>query len=170
MTEYRAPLRDMKFVINELADLHGVFDLPGFEELTPSRGGRFGGSREIRGRGAGAVNKPGDERGASLGMNGGSGGWFWRAYRASSITAGVRQRRPRIGGQGLPSVLAAATAGCGTPRICPSRCCPMLTGAMEAIEAHASDELKAIYPPHLISGEWSGTMNLTHPQAGSDLP
>lgn len=77
---------------------------------------------------------------------------------------------PSYGGQGLPMVMAAATSEMWNAACLSLSLCPLLTtGAIEAITAHASDDLKQAYLPHLISGAWPGTMNLTEPQSGSDL-
>ena len=74
------------------------------------------------------------------------------------------------GGMGLPQSVAVATNESFYAANMAFGLCPMLTAsAMKAIEAHASDELRAIYIPKMITGEWSGAMNLTEPQAGSDL-
>ena len=173
MTEYRAPLRDMKFVVSELADVNGVFALPGFEELTPDLAEAV---LEEAGKLASEVldplNKPGDEQGASLGANGVvAADGFADAYRAFVDNGWCSlSGDPEYGGQGLPGLVAAATAEMWNAANTSFALCPMLTtGAMEAIKAHASDELKAIYLPKLISGEWTGTMQLTESQAGSDL-
>lgn len=75
-----------------------------------------------------------------------------------------------FGGQNLPNTLAMAATEMWNSASMSFGLCPMLTmGAIEAFQAHASEELKAIYLEKLISGEWTGTMNLTEPQAGSDL-
>jgi acyl-CoA dehydrogenase len=75
-----------------------------------------------------------------------------------------------FGGQGLPMVMAVATAEMLNAACLSFALCPLLTnGAIEAINAHASDELKQRYLPKMITGEWTGTMNLTEPQSGSDL-
>jgi acyl-CoA dehydrogenase len=173
MTAYRAPLRDMKFAIEELADASSVFALPGFEELTPGlveavleEAGKF--ASEI----LDPLNKPGDRQGASLGADGvvAADGFApaWRAFADNGWSS--LGGDPAYGGQGLPGLVAAATAEMWNAANMSFALCPMLTtGAMEAIEAHASDKLKAIYLPKLIGGEWTGTMNLTEPQAGSDL-
>ena len=175
MTEYRAPLRDMKFVINELADVNGVFALPGFEELhtRPRRGGA-GGGRQAGQRRAGAAEqarRPSRaHRWAQNGVVAAEG--FADAYRAFVENGWCAlSGDPEHGGQGLPGLVRRGDRG--DVERAPNMAfalCPMLTaGAMEAIKAHASEELKAIYLPKLVSGEWTGTMNLTEPQAGSDL-
>src|SRR5207248_788159 len=77
---------------------------------------------------------------------------------------------PEYGGQGLPGLIAAATVEMWNSANMSFALCPLLTaGAMEALKAHGSDELKSRFLPKLVSGEWAGTMNLTEPQAGSDL-
>jgi len=74
------------------------------------------------------------------------------------------------GGQGMPKIIGTAAEEVWQSSSLAFSLCPLLThGAIDAIEKHASDELKALYLPKLISGEWTGTMNLTEPQAGSDL-
>jgi len=77
---------------------------------------------------------------------------------------------PEYGGQGLPKVISAAVQEMWQSSNMAFALCPMLTmGGIEALELYGSDEQKAIYLPRLISGEWTGTMNLTESQAGSDL-
>ncbi len=98
---------------------------------------------------------PGYEAGYRAVANGG-----WIAISAS----------PEHGGMGLPMALTTAvnemmSAACVSLQLAPL----MTQGQIEALEHHASDELKAIYLPKLVSGEWTGTMNLTEPQAGSDV-
>ncbi|MCP4389830.1 MAG: acyl-CoA dehydrogenase, partial [Gammaproteobacteria bacterium] len=75
-----------------------------------------------------------------------------------------------IGGQGLPFLVHSAVAEMWYSSNMALALCPLLTsGAIEAIERHATEDLQDLYLPHMISGEWSGTMNLTEPQAGTDL-
>ncbi len=75
-----------------------------------------------------------------------------------------------FGGMGLPQALNTAVGDMMSGACLALQLCPLLTqGQIEALEHHASDELKALYLPKLISGEWTGTMNLTEPQAGSDV-
>jgi 3-(methylthio)propanoyl-CoA dehydrogenase len=173
MTEYHAPMRDMKFVINELAGLNDVINLPGYEEMTPDLAEAvLDEAGKLASEVLAPLNKPGDEHGASLGANGVvAAEGFIPAYRAFVDNGWCAlSGDPAYGGQGLPNLVAAATSEMWNSANMSFALCPMLTaGAMEAINAHASDELKALYLPRLISGEWTGTMNLTEPQAGSDL-
>jgi 3-(methylthio)propanoyl-CoA dehydrogenase len=173
MTTYNAPLRDMKFVINELAGLENLTALPGYEELsTDIAEAVLEEAAKLAGEVLAPLNKLGDERGASLTKEGVvSAEGFVEAYR-QFVENGWNglSGDPEYGGQGLPSLIMAATVEMWNSANMSFALCPLLTaGAMEAIKAHGSDELKQRFLPKLVSGEWSGTMNLTEPQAGSDL-
>jgi alkylation response protein AidB-like acyl-CoA dehydrogenase len=73
-------------------------------------------------------------------------------------------------GMGLPALIGSATFEMWATANLALSLCPMLTsGAIDTVELHASDELKQRYLPKMVSGEWSATMDLTEPQAGSDL-
>jgi alkylation response protein AidB-like acyl-CoA dehydrogenase len=173
MTTYRAPVRDMQFVINELAGLKSLAALLGYEEATPeSAEAVLKEASRLAGEVLAPLNKPGDERGASLTKDGVvAADGFAAAYRrfVDNGWNGLGGD-PEFGGQGLPGLVAAAAVEMWNSANMSFALCPLLTaGAMEAINAHASDELKNRYLPKLVSGEWSGTMNLTEPQAGSDL-
>jgi 3-(methylthio)propanoyl-CoA dehydrogenase len=173
MTTYRAPIRDMQFVINELVGLDGLAALPGYEEVTAElTEAVLEEAAKIAGEVLAPLNKPGDEQGASLterGVRAADG--FGAAYR-QFVENGWNglSGAPEYGGQGLPSLIMAATVEMWNSANMSFALCPLLTaGAMEAIKAHGSEELKRRFLPKLVSGEWSGTMNLTEPQAGSDL-
>jgi alkylation response protein AidB-like acyl-CoA dehydrogenase len=173
MTTYRAPIRDIRFVINELAGLESLAALPGYEEVTAELAQAvLEEAAKIAGEVLAPLNKPGDEQGASLtegGVKASEG--FAAAYR-QFVENGWNglSGDPEYGGQGLPSLIMAATVEMWNAANMSFALCPLLTaGAMEAIKAHGTDELKRRFLPKLVSGEWSGTMNLTEPQAGSDL-
>ena len=173
MGEYRAPLRDMRFVLEELAGLEAIAALPGCEEATPdvveailAEAAKFAetvlaplnasGDREGTRFEAGAVRLP--QGFAEAYRRFVEGGW--------SALSGP----PEYGGQGLPRVVAAAVGEMWKSANHAFSLCPLLTtGAVEALVLAGSDELKAIYLEPLVSGRWTGTMNLTEPQAGSDL-
>jgi 3-(methylsulfanyl)propanoyl-CoA dehydrogenase len=173
MTTYIAPLRDMHFVMRELAGLQQLASLPGYEEATPELAEAV---LEEAAKLASAVlaplNKIGDERGASLTDQGvAATEGFGAAYR-QFVENGWNGLGgdPEYGGQGLPGLIAAATVEIWNSANMSFALCPLLTaGAMEALKQHGARELKARYLPKLVSGEWTGTMNLTEPQAGSDL-
>lgn len=96
---------------------------------------------------------------------------FAEAYRAIAEGGWVGVASdPEYGGMGLPLTIATAINDMMAGACLALQLCPLLTqGQIEALERHASDELKALYLPKLISGEWTGTMNLTEPHAGSDV-
>ncbi len=173
MTTYVAPVQDMRFVIEELADLSTLRRLPAFEEVTSDlvevvldEGARLAG--EV----LAPLNKIGDLQGSVIkdGQVHVAEG-FAGAY-ATFVEAGWPGVKfsPDIGGQGLPSLVAGALEEMWQSANMALALCPMLTqGAIDAIELHGSDEQKATYLEKMVSGEWTGTMNLTEAQAGSDL-
>jgi alkylation response protein AidB-like acyl-CoA dehydrogenase len=173
MTDYAAPLTDMRFVLDEIADLAAIAELPGYEEATPDLADAV---LEEAGKLAAEVlaplNQTGDREGATF-ENGvvrcATG--FREAY-AQYVESGWNALPfdPDYGGQGLPWTLATAVQEMWTSANLSFALCPMLTqGAVELLEAHGSPAQKALWLPKLISGEWAGTMNLTEPQAGSDV-
>ncbi|MGB4062492.1 MAG: acyl-CoA dehydrogenase [Azonexus sp.] len=173
MSEYLAPLKEMRFVMQELAGLDQVVSLPGCEEATPDVVGAI---LEEAARFAGEVlsplNRVGDRDGAK---------WkdtvvttspgFKEAYR-QFVDNGWNGLGcdPEFGGQGLPKLLSTAVSEMWKASNHAFSLCPMLTqGAIEALMIAGTDEQKAAYLPNLVSGDWTGTMNLTEPSAGSDL-
>ena len=174
MTGYTAPLSDMRFVLKDLVNFDTeIATLPGYEEATPDL---VDAVLEEAGKVASDVlaplNRVGDEQGSIL-ENGVvrtpdgfrdayhqfvEGGWTGLPFN------------PEYGGQGLPYTLNMAITEMWDAANTSFSLCPMLTqGAIEALESHGTEELKRLYLEKLISGEWSGTMNLTEPQAGSDV-
>jgi alkylation response protein AidB-like acyl-CoA dehydrogenase len=173
MTTYIAPVRDMHFVIRELAGLQQLATLPGYEEATPELAEAVLEEASKLASGVLApLNKIGDERGATLTDRGvAATEGFGAAYRqfVENGWNGLGSD-PEYGGQGLPGLIAAATVEIWNSANMSFALCPLLTaGATEALKQHGTRELKARYLPKLVSGEWTGTMNLTEPQAGSDL-
>ena len=173
MNEYIAPIRDMKFVLGELAGLDEVIALPGYEDCTPELTDAV---LEEAGKLANEVlsplNQKGDRAGTVLGPDGVvAAEGFGDAYQAFAENGWCGlSADPEHGGQGLPGTIGAAVSEMWNSANFAFSLCPMLSvGAMEAIAAHGSDELKALYLPRMTSGDWTGTMNLTEPQAGSDL-
>ena len=173
MGEYRAPLRDMRFVLRELAGLEAIAALPGCEEAAPdtvevilAEAAKFAEAVLA------PLNPSGDREGARF-----EGGavrmpqGFAEAYRRFAEGGwSALSGPPEYGGQGLPRVVAAAVGEMWKAANHAFSLCPLLsTGAVEALLLAGSDELKAVYLEKLVSGRWTGTMNLTEPQAGSDL-
>ena len=170
---YTPPVDDLYFVLNELAGLSEIAALPGCEEATPElvrtvleESGRF--SSEV----LAPLNHPGDVAGARLadGVVQCPDGWS-EAYDSfvesgwNGLAFGVEH-----GGQGLPQILATAVQEMWHASNMAFSLCPLLTQcAVEAIVLHGSSEQQSLYLPKMVNGEWSGTMCLTEPQAGSDL-
>src|SRR5215469_5786000 len=170
---YTAPITDMRFTATKLAGFDEIARLPGGEELSDSllahileEGGKFAAGR------LGPLNRVGDKQGSRLenGVVRTPDGWT-DAYRA--FVDGGWNSVPfdhDYGGQGLPWLVAMALQELWHSASMAFALCPMLTqAAIEAINHHGSDALKQRFLPKMISGEWTGTMNLTEPQAGSDL-
>jgi acyl-CoA dehydrogenase len=163
----------MQFVIDEIAGLESIAALPDFEDATPDlvaavleQAGIF--ASEV----FAPLNHAGDEHGTRI-ENGAvvSPPGYAEAYRqfVENGWQGVG-KSAAIDGQGLPFLVHSAVAEMWYSSNMAFALCPLLTsGAIEALETHAPAELQALYLPHMISGEWSGTMNLTEPQAGTDL-
>jgi len=173
MADYFAPLQDMQFVIDEIAGLQSISQLPGFEDATPDlveavleQAGIL--ANEV----FSPLNQPGDEHGTHLENSVVvSPPGYAEAYRqfVDNGWQGIGKSTD-IGGQGLPFLVHSAVAEMWYSSNMSLALCPLLTsGAIEAIEIHGPEALQRLYLPHMISGEWSGTMNLTEPQAGTDL-
>ena len=169
---YTAPLKEMRFAL-DLAGLDKVADLPGCEEATPdlvdavlAEAGKL--AAEV----LAPLNHIGDKEGSRL-ENGVvyTPKGFRDAYRAF-VDGGWNSVPfdPAHGGQGLPTLIHTTLGEMWSSANFSFALCPLLTfGAVEAINVHGSAAQKALYLPKMISGEWTGTMNLTEPQAGSDL-
>ncbi len=173
MSEYTAPVRDMLFVLTEVAGLAEVAALPGREDASAelvaevlAQNARF--STEV----LSPLNRPGDLEGARLDADGvHTPAGFKDAYR-QFVDAGWNSLSfsTDIGGQGLPRVVAAPVMEMWKSANLAFSLCPLLTtGAIEALLLRGSDAQRAAWLPRMVSGEWTGTMNLTEPQAGSDL-
>jgi alkylation response protein AidB-like acyl-CoA dehydrogenase len=174
MSTYHAPLAEMEFVLNELAGLEQISKLPGFEEATPATVSAI---LEEASKFATSVLDPlnvsGDREGAKW-VEGGkvvTPVGFKEAY-AQYCANGWNglTKNPEYGGQGLPQLVATAVEEMWHAANLAFDLCPLLTqGAIEAIELRGTQALKDKFLPNMVSGKWTGTMNLTEPQAGSDL-
>jgi len=170
---YVAPIKDMLFVLHELAGLEQIQRLPGCEEATDET---LKAVLEESGRFMGEVVAPLNTSGDTQ-----PGGWsngevttspgFKAAFKAFTEAGWQGIQHPaEFGGQGLPKVVGAACMEMMQAANLSFALCPLLTdGAIEALLVAGSDEQKQAYLPRLIDGSWTGTMNLTEPQAGSDL-
>jgi alkylation response protein AidB-like acyl-CoA dehydrogenase len=170
---YRVPVSDMIFTMDHAAGLAAGLTSGLYAELAD---GVAEATLEEAAKLAEGVlaplNRAGDLQGARLadGVVTTTPGWReaykqWSEGGWNGVTASEQH-----GGMGLPVLLGVACTEIWTAANMAFALCPLLNfGAVEAVEAHASDELKALYLAKMVSGEWTGTMNLTEPQAGSDL-
>ncbi|SDV50890.1 acyl-CoA dehydrogenase [Chitinasiproducens palmae] len=170
---YEAPLEDMRFVMNQLAGLPQLATLPGCEEAGPdtvaailTEGARFASERLA------PLNPVGDRQPPTRDADGvHATPGFAAAFRQYADNGWQGVTHPaEYGGQGLPKLLAAALAEMFNGANLAFALCPLLSdGAIEALLIAGNDALKREYVPKLVAGEWTGTMNLTEAQAGSDL-
>lgn len=170
---YRAPLKDLQFVIHELLDETALQACPAFADYSPEvadaileEAGKFAenvldplyksSDREgARWTPEGVVTSKGFKAAYQQYAEGG-----WAALRGSQES----------GGQGAPTMIGTAVEEMWAASNLAFKLCPMLTqGAVEALEHFGTDEQKNLFLSKMVSGEWTGTMNLTEPQAGSDL-
>jgi alkylation response protein AidB-like acyl-CoA dehydrogenase len=173
MVPYAPPVSDMRFVLEDVAGLASIASLPGYESATPDTvAAVLDQAADLARDVLAPLNDSGDREGSRL-ENGivRTPSGFRDAYQA--FVAGGWGGLPSpedYGGQGLPLVVSAAVSEMWSAANLGFALCPMLTvGAVDALEHHGSEELKAVYLPRLVSGEWTGTMNLTEPQAGSEV-
>jgi alkylation response protein AidB-like acyl-CoA dehydrogenase len=172
MSTYRAPLRDMQFVLRELAGIDDVAKLPGFEDTPDVLDAILNEAATFAAEVLDPINRTGDIEGCK--WNDGAvttPTGFKEAYaqfaKAGWIGLPVSSEH---GGQGLPHLMLGPTLEMWNGANVGFANGPLLNqGAIEAIELCGSEEQKHIYIPKLVSGEWCGTMCLTEPQAGSDL-
>ena len=170
---YVAPLKDMLFNIKHLADIEQIAQLPGFEDAG------FETAQAVLEEAAkfnegvlSPLNWEGDKNPSSWkdGVVTATPG-FKEAFEQFAQGGWQGLQHPvAFGGQGLPKIIGAACGEMQNSANMSFALCPLLTdGAIEALLTAGSDELKATYLENLVSGKWTGTMNLTEPQAGSDL-
>ncbi|WP_418320143.1 acyl-CoA dehydrogenase [Piscinibacter sakaiensis] len=170
---YQAPVKDMLFCMTELAGLDQVATLPGFEEAGIDTAQAVLDECARFNEGVLApLNHEGDKSPSTFhdGEVSTTRG-FSDAYRQYAEGGWQGLQHPLdFGGQGLPKTIGAACIEISNSANLSFALCPLLTdGAIEALLTAGSDELKQRYLPRMVSGEWTGTMNLTEPQAGSDL-
>ena len=173
MSDYAAPLRDIRFAMTEIAGLDAVIALPGMEEISAdlvdavlTEAGRFADEAVA------PLNRVGDIQGAVL-ENGvvRTADGFRETYR-QFCEGGWNGAPfdPEYGGQGLPWLVSTALTEMWQSACLSFSLAPLLTqGAVDLLANHGSDEQKDVFLEKMISGEWAGTMNLTEPQAGSDV-
>jgi alkylation response protein AidB-like acyl-CoA dehydrogenase len=174
MAEYTAPLRDMRFALEHLADLAGVAALPGFDHVDSDgvfsileENARF--MEDL----VAPLNRNGDLQGSVRNADGTvtTPDGFVAAYKAYVDAGwGAVSFPPEYGGGGFPWLMSVAMQEILTSANMAFSMCPLLNqGAIDMLLHHASEEHRETYLPKMVTGEWTGTMNLTEPQAGSDV-
>ncbi len=170
---YTAPVKDMLFAIEHLAHLEQIAQIPGFEDAgLDTAQAVLEECAKFNENVVAPLNWESDKNPSSWqDGNVTTSPGFKEAYRQFTEAGWQGLQHPvDFGGQGLPKAIGAACAEMAHSASMSFALCPMLTdGAIEALLTAGSDELKATYLEKLVSGEWTGTMNLTEPQAGSDL-
>jgi alkylation response protein AidB-like acyl-CoA dehydrogenase len=170
---YRAPLRELRFVLDELLQSQGLAQLPGLSEYSSEV------AESILGEAARfaetvlePLNRAGDSQGARWTPQGVVAAPGFRDAYQQFAAGGWPQlgTDPEYGGQAVPQVLVTAVQEIWASANLAFKLCPMLThGAVHALELSGTPEQKRRFLPKMINGEWTGTMVLTEPQAGSDL-
>lgn len=170
---YNAPVKDIRFALNALADLPAICALPGNEDCTVELVDAILEEAAKFAEGVLAPTNRAGDAGAkwSPDFSVRSPEGFKEAWQQYVEAGWAGLRAPaEFGGQGLPALVSTAAEEMWCSANLAFSLAPLLTlGAVEAIHHHASEALKAIYLPRMSTGEWTGTMNLTEPQAGSDL-
>jgi 3-(methylthio)propanoyl-CoA dehydrogenase len=170
---YKAPLKDMLFAIKHIANIDAVSKIPGFEEAGYDTAeavleecAKFNEGVVAPLNWTGDINPSSFKDGKVTTTPG-----FKEAYKQYAEGGWQGLQHPtEYGGQGLPKTIGAACGEMLNSANMSFALCPLLSdGAIEALLTAGSDELKATYLENLVSGKWTGTMNLTEPQAGSDL-
>jgi 3-(methylthio)propanoyl-CoA dehydrogenase len=175
MTEYRAPMNDIGFVLDNLVDLDELCQLEAFSHLDPDtiKGVLEENARFVENVLA-PLNRPGDEQGSRHDPTDNTvttPEGFIEAYQqyVAAGWGGVRFPTEYDGG-GFPWLVGTAMDEVLTSANMSFSMSPLLTqGAIEMLLAHGDETVKETYLPKMITGEWTGTMNLTEPQAGSDV-
>ncbi|MBI2318582.1 MAG: acyl-CoA dehydrogenase C-terminal domain-containing protein [Betaproteobacteria bacterium] len=173
MSDYKAPLRDIQFVLKELAGLDVLAKLPGCEELSGELVDQIlEESAKFSSGVLAPLNRSGDVEGSVFeNGQGRTPKGFKEAYR-QFVEGGwnALQFPPEFGGQGLPKIVGTPVMEMWKSANMSFSLCPLLTGgAIEALLLRGSEELKRTFLPKMVEGAWTGTMNLTEPQAGTDL-
>jgi len=170
---YKAPVRDLSFILNEVLEIDRYTNQPGFADASPDliaqileEGGKF--AEEV----IAPINWTGDKQGCTIDDGVVTTPKGWKEAYHQMVEAGWTSLAadPKYGGQGLPAVVSMSVGQFTAAASAAFSMYPGLTGgAYAGIEASASDEIKDKYLPKMASGEWTGTMNLTEPQCGTDL-
>jgi alkylation response protein AidB-like acyl-CoA dehydrogenase len=170
---FQAPVRDLLFCLHQIVEVDRLMALDAFSDLdAETLAAILDGAGALASDVLAPLNRAGDQVGATY-ANGKvtAAPGFAAAYKAFSEGGwNSLAADPAYGGQGLPKVVELAAYEMMHAANMAFSLCPMLTqGAIEALRAHGTDRQKALFLPKMIAGTWTGAMNLTEPQSGSDL-
>ena len=173
MADYRPPLDDIDFVVNQLCDLASLAEYEAYKHADPDTvGGVIGESGRFMADVIGPLNRASDEQG-SVWEDGEviTPEGFKEAYEQYVASGwGAVPFDPEYGGGGFPWLVSVASQEMLSSACMSFSMCPLLTqGAIDMLWHHGDADQKATYLPKMLTGEWTGTMNLTEPQAGSDV-
>ena len=170
---YTPPIRAAQYLIRHAVDMKALQACPDFQDVSDDLiGDILGGSAAFASEVLAPLNWAGDQDGANLtGDDVIAAPGFKEAYRAFVDGGWQSLAAPtEFGGMGLPQTVSVGANEMLYAANMAFGLCPMLTASsMNAVFAHASDDIKQIYLAKMATGEWTGAMNLTEPQAGSDL-
>jgi len=170
---YRAPVKDLTFVLDELIGTESLRACPGFAEYSSETADAvLGEAARFAETVLDPLCKSGDREGARWSATGVTMPEGYRSAYQQFVESGWPALRAdaEFGGQNVPAVLGTAVEELWAGSNLAFKLCPMLTqGAIEAIQRFAAPSQKQLFLPKMVRGEWTGTMNLTEPQAGSDL-
>ena len=170
---YRAPIKDMLFVMSELAGIDEIAGIDGFEDYgTETAAAILEESGKFCSEVVAPLNWEGDKNPSAFSEGRVSVTPGFKDAYDQFVSAGWQGvlHPQSYGGQGLPKIIATPCTEMLNAANLSFALCPLLTdGAIEALLTAGSDELKQKFLPNMVSGKWTGTMNLTEPQAGSDL-
>jgi alkylation response protein AidB-like acyl-CoA dehydrogenase len=173
MSEYRPPLEDINFTLNHIAGLENVSKLNGFQHAYPATvSGLLDEAARFFSEVIAPLNRVGDEEGSKLTDNGVVSPTGFKDAYAKYVESGWASAHfpEEWSGGGLPYTVGIVIQEMFKTSNLAFSLCPMLTqGAADAILAHGTEAQQATYVEKLVSSEWSGTMNLTEPGAGSDV-
>ena len=173
MSAYNPPVREIKFALDHVAGLGAITALPAFAETDSDLvNSILDEAAKIAAETLAPLNRTGDLQGAKLEDGKVRCAEGWQGAWDALVEGGWNGLpfSPEYGGMGLPNLLNTAVQEMWQSANMAFALCPMLTqGAVNAIQLYGSDAQKALYLPKMVTGEWTGTMNLTEPAAGSDL-
>ncbi len=174
MPSYTAPLVDYRFILNDVLNIQAYADLPGFADATPDTvDAILEGAAQLAEEVLQPINHSGDQEGCTRNADGSvtTPKGFKEAYRLFVEGGwGALTSDPDYGGQGLPNVLGSCFSEMVSAANMAFVMYPGLShGAYSAIHVHGSQAQRDTYLPNIVSGAWTGTMNLTEPHCGTDL-